>query len=194
MRRWGLVAAGVLGLITACGGGGGSTQPLQSVKTPALPFYFAQPQSGCDASVSGTTVDLPGSVVEEWSDGVLTSIAGEPNIFVTGTVTDFIGMPATLTVGQSGEIFASGWVRSGDLTMPPNVNVGTFEETYSVTAWDPLAVQVTFTLTSTQTGTPYNGSPWGSLVSYSVLVGSDGVVQFHSAVLTTGTCSAPTTL
>jgi hypothetical protein len=193
MRRWGLVAAGVLGLITACGGGS-TYPPVQSVKTPSLPFYFAEPQSGCDASVTGTTVDLPGTVVEQWSAGVLTSIAGAPNSFVTGTVTDFVGLPATLTVGQSGEIFASGSVSSGDLTMPPNVIVGTFEETYSVTAWDPLAVQVTFTLTSTQTGTPYNGSPWGSLVSYSELVGSSGVVQFHSAVMTGGTCDAPTTL
>jgi hypothetical protein len=194
MRRWGLVAAGVLGLITACGGGSTQPGPVQSVKTPSLPFQFAQPQSGCDASATATTVNLPGPVVEEWSAGVLTRILGEPNSFVTGTVTDFVGLPATLTVGQSGEIFASGSVSSGDLTMPPNVIVGTFEETYSVTAWDPMAVQVTFSLTSTQTGTPYNGSPWGSLVSYSVLVGSSGVVQFHSAVLTGGTCDVPTTL
>jgi hypothetical protein len=57
-------------------------------------------------------------------------------------------------------------------------------------------VQVTFTFTSTPTGSgPYGGSPFDSLESYSVLVGTNGVVQFKDSEQTSEMmCSATTTL
>jgi hypothetical protein len=99
---------------------------VESVKTPALPFLFGTVNLDCSGS-SGVqtalatvdTVELPGMVKETWSDGVFVSVLGPSNSFVTGTVTDFIGMPATLTVGQSGAILASGTVNSGEFSEPP---------------------------------------------------------------------------
>lgn len=184
--------------------------PLNSVKALSLPLQFATVQMFCsnateqeagvsvNSSTGDTEVMFPGEVTEYWSSaGAFIQIEGPPNAFVTGTVTSFVGFPATLTVGQSGVLFASGSVSSGDFTEPPQVaGVGTFEETYTVAAWDSNALLVTFELTATPTGTgPYMGSPWASLVSYSVLVGSSGVVQFQSSVQTSETtCTAATTL
>jgi len=92
MSRWAVLTVGVLNLITACGGGGSSrAPPVESVKTPALPFLFATVNMVCSNTTVQTalatvdTVELPGQVKETWSDGVFVSVLGPPNSFVGGT-------------------------------------------------------------------------------------------------------------
>jgi len=91
---------------------------------------------------------------------------------VAGTVTSFTP-PTAWTVGQSGQLMTN-------QVLDPNnawINIGNEAEDYTVTAYSPTQLQVTFNISGTENGNSLNGSD-------TILVNASGVATLIQWVLT----------